>query len=45
MDISHDDLFSRDVVRSYICAPRFVRRDWLVTELQSRLDTPGTHSS
>jgi tetratricopeptide (TPR) repeat protein len=33
-----DDLFFRDIVRSYVETPRFLKRDWLATELQSRLD-------
>ena len=35
-----DDLFFRDIVRAYVAAPRFLRRDWLAMELQSRFDAP-----
>lgn len=36
-----DDLFSREVVRAYVQAPRFVRRDWLAAELRERMDRPS----
>jgi len=36
-----EDLFFRNVVSSYVDAPRFIRRGWLEQDLQRRLDEPG----
>jgi tetratricopeptide (TPR) repeat protein len=38
---TQDELFFRDIVHSYIDAPRFLRRDWLAAELQQRLEEPN----
>lgn len=35
------DLFFHGVTQAYVGAPRFVRRDWLQTELLEQMDRPG----
>ena len=39
--ISSDELFFRSIVRSYIEAPRFLQRDWLVHDLEACFAQPG----
>ncbi len=35
-----DDLFSEDLVRSYVSNPRFLRRDWLAADVNEKLERP-----
>ena len=35
------DLFFRDVVCSYVAAPRFLRRDWMARAVETQIHDPG----
>jgi hypothetical protein len=39
--LSSPDLFFRSIVRNYIEAPRFLRRDWLAQDLEACFARPG----
>jgi tetratricopeptide (TPR) repeat protein len=42
LDSARTELFFDDIVRAYVDAPRFLRRDWLATDLYASLDQPNT---
>ena len=42
LETARTDLFYEDIIRAYVEAPRFLRRDWLASELNARLARPDT---